>query len=121
MSLSKKIKDLLHNQPPKTENQDDPAATISGDGLVRFHLLFSGRVQQVGFRYEAQQLAITLKLTGWVKNLFNGQVEMEIQGQPEKIESLINQLSTVGWIRIDRVERQQLPVDRQEKQFIVTG
>lgn len=48
--------------------------------MVRKHIIFSGRVQGVGFRYTACYLARSLGLTGWVKNLWDGDVEMEVQG-----------------------------------------
>ena len=42
---------------------------------VRWHILFEGEVQFVGFRYTARLLAQKLRLTGWVKNLDDGRVE----------------------------------------------
>jgi acylphosphatase len=45
-------------------------------GIVRQHFLISGKVQGVGFRYHSQQQALTLGITGWVKNLASGQVEI---------------------------------------------
>ena len=48
---------------------------------VRKHIFFYGRVQGVGFRYYAVQKANQLGLTGWVKNLYDGSVEMEVEGQ----------------------------------------
>ncbi|MDO4436975.1 MAG: acylphosphatase [Coriobacteriaceae bacterium] len=47
---------------------------------VRLDLLFSGDVQGVGFRWTNQSLAQERHLTGWVKNLPDGTVRMEIQG-----------------------------------------
>ena len=52
---------------------------------VRKHIYFSGMVQGVGFRYRATYLAQTRELTGWVKNLYDGRVEMEIQGEENNI------------------------------------
>lgn len=46
---------------------------------IRKHIVFYGRVQGVGFRYYAVNKANQLGLTGWVKNLPNGTVEMEVQ------------------------------------------
>ena len=48
---------------------------------VRKHFYFSGRVQGVGFRYQATRLARGLGLTGWVMNLWDGRVELEAQGE----------------------------------------
>lgn len=50
------------------------------DGAVRLSLLFSGSVQGVGFRWTNQELARERNLTGWVRNLPDGTVRMEIQG-----------------------------------------
>ena len=50
--------------------------------VLRFALLFSGDVQGVGFRWTNQSLAHERHLVGWVKNLPDGTVQMEIQGAP---------------------------------------
>ena len=47
---------------------------------VRKHFYFSGRVQGVGFRYQACRIARSLGLAGYVKNLWDGRVELESQG-----------------------------------------
>ena len=44
---------------------------------VRKHIYFYGRVQGVGFRYYAVQKAGQLGLAGWVRNRYDGSVEME--------------------------------------------
>ena len=56
---------------------------------VRKHILFYGRVQGVGFRYYAVHKASQLGLTGWVRNLYDGSVEMEVEGQEPLIDELI--------------------------------
>lgn len=48
---------------------------------IRKHIIFYGRVQGVGFRYYAVQKANQLGLTGWVKNLYDGSVEREVEGR----------------------------------------
>ncbi|WP_225363521.1 acylphosphatase [Ligilactobacillus agilis] len=83
----------------------------------RRHYLFTGEVQGVGFRYQAKLLADRLFLSGWVKNLTNGQVEMEVQGAPEKIDFLINGLQNTGRIKISRIQTKQQDVDWDEAGF----
>lgn len=80
---------------------------------VRKHILFSGRVQGVGFRYTSCYLARSLGLTGWVKNLWDGDVEMEVQGDPEAVGKLIEQLHEGRFIRIERMESQEISVIRE--------
>lgn len=49
--------------------------------MRRFHLFVSGRVQGVFFRANACRKARSLGLTGWVRNLADGRVEMLFEGE----------------------------------------
>lgn len=53
---------------------------------------FRGRVQGVGFRATAQVLAQRLKLTGYVRNLSDGGVELCAQGEKAQLEELLTGL-----------------------------
>ena len=53
------------------------------------HIIISGNVQGVFFRKYTKQKADELKLTGWVKNTDDGNVELFAQGDENKIEALI--------------------------------
>ena len=59
---------------------------------VQAHIIFTGIVQGVGFRYTTQRIADELGLTGWVKNLSDGRVEIIVEGAKDQIEVLINHL-----------------------------
>ena len=50
---------------------------------IRKHIFFYGRVQGVGFRYYSVYKSRQLGLTGWVRNLYDGTVEMEIKSMTE--------------------------------------
>jgi acylphosphatase len=52
---------------------------------VRRRYLIEGRVQGVGFRFFAQRTAARLGLLGWVRNLPDGGVEAEAQGDPDSL------------------------------------
>ncbi len=60
--------------------------------MVRAHIIFSGTVQGVGFRYTAQRFARELKINGWVKNLSDGRVELTAEATREQLENLIYKL-----------------------------
>lgn len=77
---------------------------------VRKHMFVSGRVQGVGFRYRVQYLASGLKLTGWVKNLDDGRVEMELQGTEEMMKQLFDNLNNDRFIIIKEVRTEIIPV-----------
>jgi len=59
---------------------------------VRVHVLVSGIVQGVGFRYFVYNKAVSFRLTGYVRNLFSGEVEIEIEGDRSMVEEFINQV-----------------------------
>ena len=50
---------------------------------------FSGHVQGVGFRYTAQEIARRYDVTGYVRNLDDGRVELVAEGESSKIDGLI--------------------------------
>lgn len=52
-----------------------------------------GRVQGVGFRYFARQVARELGLVGWVANAADGSVVVEAAGSPEALERLAGRLA----------------------------
>lgn len=55
----------------------------------RVHILVSGRVQGVFFRDFTYRKANSLGLTGWVRNLIDGRVEIIAEGDKEKLNQLI--------------------------------
>ena len=55
-------------------------------------LLVQGRVQGVGFRWFVLQSARDLRLTGWVRNLADGNVEVYAEGSQSEIDELIEQV-----------------------------
>ncbi len=59
---------------------------------ARVHIFVSGRVQGVFFRDHTRRWASSLGLSGWVRNLVDGRVEVMAEGEKEKIEDLIGKL-----------------------------
>ena len=77
---------------------------------IRKHIVFYGRVQGVGFRYYAVNKANQLGLTGWVKNLRDGTVEMEVQGEEPLIDQLIIFLQNRTYIWIEKLDARSIPL-----------
>ena len=88
---------------------------------IREHIIFRGRVQGVGFRYQAMVAARSFGLTGWVENLPDGAVEMEVQGTAAAIGKMIRHLGSGHWIRIDDMDAESIPVVPEERSFSVRG
>lgn len=57
---------------------------------VRAHLYISGRVQGVFFRDHTRRMALSLGIKGFVRNLWDGRVEIVVEGEEESVKELIN-------------------------------
>ena len=84
----------------------------------RYRVLFSGRVQKVGFRLEVCQLARRLGLTGFCRNLDNGDVLTELQGTEERIQFLLSFMSSLTRIKIRRRVVTPLELQAEETDFL---
>lgn len=60
--------------------------------MKQLHVLFSGRVQGVGFRQTTAYLAGGFQVTGWVKNLSDGRVELLAEGDEAELERFFTKL-----------------------------
>lgn len=60
--------------------------------IVRNHIIVTGNVQGVGYRKFVVAHALQLHLSGFCKNLPSGEVEVDVEGAPEKIQELIRHL-----------------------------
>jgi len=64
---------------------------VNKDGKkVRAPLLISGIVQGGAFRYYTQDIAQSLGVKGWVRNCWDGKVEIVMEGEEEKVKELID-------------------------------
>lgn len=79
----------------------------------RRHYIFYGCVQGVGFRYRASYAASLLGLTGWVKNEWDGSVVMEVQGDLESIQKMIEMLGQNRYVRIDNMTCADIPLESE--------
>jgi acylphosphatase len=60
--------------------------------LARVHIVVTGVVQGVGYRYFAMQLARDYGLVGWVRNREDGAVELEAQGEEIVVQAYVKDL-----------------------------
>jgi acylphosphatase len=57
--------------------------------VVRYRVLVSGRVQGVFYRDTCRRKALAHGVSGWVRNLPDGQVEAVFEGRPEDVDRLV--------------------------------
>jgi acylphosphatase len=57
--------------------------------MRRVHVIVSGSVQGVGYRYTARMVAAEAGVTGWVRNLRDGTVEAEVQGTADQVDEML--------------------------------
>jgi acylphosphatase len=60
----------------------------------RLHVYYGVRVQGVGFRMTAEETAQQLGVTGWVKNLRDGRVELVVEGEEESLKQFLAEVRT---------------------------
>lgn len=85
---------------------------------IRRHLIFSGLVQGVGFRWRARQAANAAGCTGWVRNDCGGTVSMELQGTEAQLDRVLRMLERAPWIRIEDINSRTIPTEPDERGFV---
>jgi acylphosphatase len=85
--------------------------------IKRTHIFVSGKVQGVWFRACAQQVAIDSNLTGWIRNLRDGRVELVIEGEEAGL------LAMAQWCKVgsDAAEVSDVAVEREDPTFEFTA
>lgn len=61
--------------------------------MIARQVFYEGRVQGVGFRYTVKQLARGYEVTGWVRNLADGRVELQCGGEREEVEGFLKAIA----------------------------
>ncbi|MBR2770355.1 MAG: acylphosphatase [Solobacterium sp.] len=84
---------------------------------IRRHIVFTGWVQGVGFRWRAMHAAEAAGATGWVRNEYDGSVTMEIQGSEEQIDRVISFIEQGRYVKIRNMQVKTIPADPKERGF----
>ena len=77
---------------------------------IRRHIIFNGWVQGVGFRYRAYYAAMDNGVCGWVRNLPDGSVEAELEGEESAIDRMIMQIENSRYVRIENMTVTKMPL-----------
>jgi len=86
--------------------------------MVAKRVLYEGRVQGVGFRFSVKSITTGYDVVGSVKNLIDGRVELEIQGEESEVEEFLKAILDSHLRRhIRRFVVQEIPIKKGLKGF----
>lgn len=89
------------------------------DTVFRLEAFFSGHVQGVGFRYSTAQLAKGFDVTGFVRNLVDGRVELLAEGERTECQQFLETLEDELDNYIRKTERSESQGPRTHKSFSI--
>ncbi len=89
--------------------------------MIQAHVFYSGTVQGVGFRYTTLELAMNAGLTGWVRNLPDGRVELLAEGEKADVDKLLRDIDDYfkGYIASKDIQYEQLDGQQRAKGFMI--
>ena len=61
--------------------------------MISFQVFYEGRVQGVGFRFTVRHIAEGFDVTGWVRNLADGRVELQVTGDENEVRAFLDQVA----------------------------
>ena len=89
--------------------------------MVAKRVLYEGRVQGVGFRFSVKSITTGYDVVGSVKNLIDGRVELEIQGEESEVEEFLKAILDSHLRRhINRFVVHDIPMKKGIKGFEIT-
>lgn len=86
--------------------------------LKRFAIVVIGRVQGVGFRFFTKETADMYGLSGWVRNCFNGSVEIQAQGKEELMQQFFKELKKGPLFgHVSDIKKREIKTIPKEEEF----
>lgn len=61
--------------------------------MISLQVFYEGHVQGVGFRFSVRHIAKGFDVTGWVRNLPDGRVELQVSGDEEEVRAFLNEVA----------------------------
>lgn len=83
----------------------------------RLHVFYSGNVQGVGFRFTAIDVANELGVTGWVRNIRDGRVELAAEAEEDKLKNFLTRINQYFSRYIQDVDIEWLDATDEFKDF----
>lgn len=85
--------------------------------MVAVQVYYSGRVQGVGFRYTATEIAGRFRVFGWVRNLPDGRVELMAEGESAEVSGFLTAVSERFRGKIHGEDRTPVPATGTHSAF----
>jgi acylphosphatase len=82
--------------------------------VISLQLFYEGRVQGVGFRWSVRHIAKGFEVTGWVRNLVDGRVELQVSGKEAEVRAFVDAIAQSelrSHIRKTIESRLEMPVE----------
>ena len=89
--------------------------------MVAVQVFYSGRVQGVGFRYTATEIASRFRVTGWVRNLPDGRVELLAEGDSAEVSEFLAAVRDRFQGKIHAEDRSPCPATGKYADFHITS
>jgi acylphosphatase len=80
--------------------------------MLAKRVIFEGRVQGVGFRYTVKDLSRGFEVCGWVRNLPDGSVELQVMGESGEVESFLKEIAEESPVahHINKLTAEKIPL-----------
>jgi acylphosphatase len=78
---------------------------VSKRDRERREVYYSGRVQGVGFRFTVRAIASRYDVVGFVRNLSDGRVQLEVEGEPSEIDRFVQEIQQEMQSYIENVQQ----------------
>lgn len=115
--VEKRIESFYHKRK-KVSSEMKGGSCMEEDKVIRIFAVAKGRVQGVGFRYFVQSAALNNSVIGWVKNMNDGTVEMELQGYETNVHHLLDVIRKGNmFCRVDSLTLKEVETNVQASGF----
>jgi acylphosphatase len=86
--------------------------------VKRLYFIVRGRVQGVGLRWSASEKAVSLDLSGWIRNNEDGGVEGEVEGPNAIVDDFMTALKEgMGCAKVDSLKQESRPTQGRSLSF----
>lgn len=88
--------------------------------LKRYKAVLTGNVQGVGLRVFAKEQATNLGVTGWIKNMPDGTVDLEMQGKQPEIDKLTSIIKKGNFIiKVETMKVEEMAPVAGDEAFVI--